>query len=657
MRGRLQEIKEDNYERPNQDWVCTSVAEGGPCPMGPLKSGRCPEAAACHPILEDDRWSCNRAESRGGPCEQGPSPDGACPKHYRCTPLSTHRKRRGRFVFGCLLFSIGALAVAFSSDWRNEFLAPGPLTVQHAQLVSRSEATNRCASCHAAGNQTVGEWLEYAIDPNLASPSQSELCMKCHREQIEESAALWAHNTDPNTLIHLHASTDVPPSHRVIDPTEEIGCSACHREHHGAQHDLTWMSNTACQSCHVEQYGSFATDHPEFDGWPNARRTRLVFDHNSHQSKHFVEKQQEFDCSKCHTTDETGEFQQTLGYEATCAECHDDALATSWNSGLAIFSLPMLDTEALADAGSNVGQWPEDATGEFDGALPSVAKLLLATDAKAARAMQELGADFDFFDVDPEDSEQVAAAADIVLATKLLYRELATDGQEAIRQRLARLLGRDVSQRELTLLTAHLSPENIAAINEQWLAESPTADESSSQDRAAARQKVSAGGWFRDELTFSIRYQPTGHADPFVTAWLDLLAEASAGTNAAIAQPLLRQEMSPTAPGQCGSCHSVDRLDTGAWVINWVPKQPSDRGRGFTFFNHGPHLTQAELADCSACHAIDQSTDTGVNYQHHSPRDFVDGFHPLTRTDCAQCHIPQAAGDSCLKCHRYHVGE
>jgi len=33
-----------------------------------------------------------------------------------------------------------------------------------------------------------------------------------------------------------------------------------------------------------------------------------------------------------------------------------------------------------------------------------------------------------------------------------------------------------------------------------------------------------AGVWSRDDATFSIRYLPAGHADPVLTAWLELVA-------------------------------------------------------------------------------------------------------------------------------------
>jgi len=80
VRESLQEFKGDTYERPNQPWLCGLADEGASCPTGPGRRGRCPGASACHPLLEGDRWVCNRSPARGGPCENGPSPDGSCSK-------------------------------------------------------------------------------------------------------------------------------------------------------------------------------------------------------------------------------------------------------------------------------------------------------------------------------------------------------------------------------------------------------------------------------------------------------------------------------------------------------------------------------------------------------------------------------------------------
>ncbi len=614
--------------------------------MGPGRRGRCPRASACHPVRAGDRWRCNRSTLRGGICEEGPSPEGECCEVYQCTPRRSLRSRRGRFVVGCTLTTLGALCVLFSSDWRNEVLVPGPLSMHHAQLLQRQGA-DRCASCHAAGNQSLVQWLGHAIDDDLAQPSQTQLCLECHAAQIPHPWATAAHNVDPAELLPSESAAVA----RQVDPHQVLACAACHREHHGATHDLAWMSDRACQACHKEQYKSFATDHPEFAHWPAKRRTRIAFDHAAHEAKHFPKEKKVFQCATCHLQGPEGAFQQTLGYDATCAACHDRDIASSWETGIALFSLPSLDIQALNAVGHQVGSWPEQASDEFDGALPTITKLLLLADPKGMAAMKTLGADFDFFDVDSDNPEQMQAAADAAGATQALFNDVLENGHAAVRRRIEDLLGRAISTHELGQLMAYLSPEILSGF-----LDTRRKDAGDEESRTAARQRVEGGGWFREDFTLSIRYRATEHADPWVTAWINVLAEASGGPKSALVQPLLKQALRPTAPGLCGQCHSLDRLPEGRLKVQWHPKQPSEGRSEFTRFSHRPHLVQSELSDCQFCHRMAVDSKVMTSYAEDAPLVFENGFEPITRKDCAECHTQQAAGDSCLQCHRYHLG-
>ena len=225
-----------------------------------------------------------------------------------------------------------------------------------------------------------------------------------------------------------------------------MACAACHREHHGAQADLTAIDNAACQSCHQQRYESFATDHPDFGNWPYERRTRIMFNHATHGEKHFAEKKQAFDCQKCHVADETGRVERLASYDVSCAGCHDEKIATSIARGVPMLALPTLDVAAFKKAGRDVGAWPAAATGDFDGRLPPMMKLLLAGDPKAAQAMIQLGPNFEFQDIDPDDTEQVAASADIAIGIQSLLADLSLRGPAAVRQRLSAALGRELTR-------------------------------------------------------------------------------------------------------------------------------------------------------------------------------------------------------------------
>ncbi len=664
MRNPLQEFQGDTYERPNQPWVCGLADEGATCSAGPGKGGQCPGASACHPVREGDRWICNQSPERGGPCENGPTPEGECCRVFQCTPLRSLRASRGRFVFGCFLVTLGGLCLMLSANWRNEALAPGPLSSHHAQLLERGVMTDRCAVCHAAGQQSVGQWMLHAVNNDLAQPSQTSLCMECHKSTLNAEKATWAHNMEPQVLL---TNSDTA-ARRRLDPTQELACSTCHQEHHGADHDLTRMTDNACQACHQQQYHSFATDHPEFASWPTSRRTRIAFDHGAHQLKYFPKENQQFDCAMCHSTGRDGRFQQTLSYEATCAKCHDSKIETSSSEGIAMFSLPMLDGDSLRDAQHDIGQWPKQALGDFDGALPPITKLLLAADPQTASALATLGVDFDFFDVEPDDPQQLQAAAELIWAMKRLLHEVTTQGQSALRLRVETLLGRKLTKQEFAALSARLSPDNLAAMNERWLtalpselasgqkASAPVGNLSApNRERSAEQTRIAAGGWLSDDTTLSVRYLPVGHADPWLTAWIDTLAEATTGLHAEVAKPLLKEMMNPTAAGQCGSCHSLDRLDSDQHVVHWFAKRVEDQPPSFTVFSHGPHLTQAQLSDCSGCHKINPLAKVMASYAEQSPHEYENGFQSITKTSCAECHTRAAAGDSCTQCHNYHV--
>ena len=643
----------DGYVRPNQAWQCGLADEGPPCPLGPDGHGRCPAAAACRPLREGDRWVCNRSPLRGGPCSEGPGPDGACAVVYRCTPVRSLRTKRGKFVVGVAVAALGAGCMALSGQWRNELLAPGPLSSHHAQLVAENPALG-CAKCHAAGSANVAGWRQHTTGEQPLEPSQTTLCLACHKKTIGADVGLAAHSMPLEALQQLAGVGDDPARRPNRDPGEPIACSACHREHQGTAHDLAAVSDQACQACHRQQFHSFADGHPDFGDWPYGGATRIAFNHASHQFNHHPTAKVDFTCSSCHVDDADGQRQLTLGFDAACADCHDKQITASMADGMPLVSLPTLDVDTLRAAGRDVDPWPAQAAGDFDGALPIPAKLLVAADPRGAAALAKLGSEFDFFDVDIDDPEQLAAAADVTVVFKELLADLSDRGQPAIVRRLERLLGRRLALAERESLVGGLSPDVIDAFAAQWFAAAaPIATES--EDREMQRQRVSAGGWIRDDVSFSLRRHGIGHADPWMRAWLDALAEAASGPHAVVAEALLESALKPTAVGQCGSCHTLRRDAAEKFTIQWRALRADDKSRHLTRFAHGPHLTDARLSDCKNCHEV-AAQPAAENAAAVTPT-FSDGdFAPLAKAACAQCHTAAAAGDSCTQCHHYHSG-
>jgi hypothetical protein len=549
--------------------------------------------------------------------------------------------------------------MALSGSWRNELIAPGPLSAHHAHLIGGGEQTPRCAQCHAAANASLSTWTGFsnnATSPGTAA-SQSTLCMACHDESLPRRWATAAHNIalgalrparDSDALSDGAVSLDVSSARR--DAGEPIACAACHREHQGRGHDLTAIGDAACQACHRDQYDSFAKGHPDFGLWPYKRRTRIVFDHSAHQLKHHPAEKRPFACGDCHEPDATGAWQLTRSYSESCAECHDKPLMLNLDDGVPLVSLPTLDRAAMADAGHHIGIWPDQADGDFDGAVPWPAKLLMSAQPQAAAALEKLGSTFDFYDVNPEDEAQLTAAAVIAHELRSLIDDLAARGQSALVERMAVVVDRALTSAEVEALAGKLSHDFARRFRETYFAEG-AADASADTPQEA---RLPGGGWIRDDATLSLRYQPTGHADPWLRAWLDVLAAAATGPRAEIAEPLLREALRPTALGQCGSCHSVERDAAGGLAIQWRPRQPASEYPGLTHFSHASHTLQTKLRDCTACHAI--AAHAAAPYATDDPRQFVADFAPLSKSSCVKCHTPNAAGDSCTQCHRYHGG-
>jgi hypothetical protein len=666
MREPGNDYSANQYERPNQPWVCGLADTGQSCPAGPSARGRCPAMAECAPLRNGDRWECNRSQLRGGPCDIGPSPEGGCGRVLKCRPTRSLRTVRGRFVRACAFLTVGAAIIGLSANWRDRAIAPGPLARQHAQLMERSGAAANCAACHAAAEQNVAGWMASLVVARGDRSSQSQLCMKCHAKTISTELALAAHNVPVDLLQRV---SDGGVRQAVATEGRSIACSACHREHHGTQVNLTAIDNVACQSCHRQRFESFATDHPDFGIWPYERRTRIAFNHASHRDKHFAEKKKSFDCSACHTEDATGKVQLTASYEATCATCHDEKISTRVARGVPMLSLPTMDVAALHAAGFEVGAWPKGATGDFDGRLPPVMKLLLAADPAAAVAMAKLGPDFDFQDVNPKDREQLGACAALATATRSLSAELAESADATIRTRLQKVLGRSISDSQVRTLVGGLSADTLRTAVDGWFAGTKLGTVVASATTVAnvnpATSKLKnertpivfapVGTWFRDEGSLSIRYRPSAHADPVLATWLTVLAETPDLNQRPVAAAMFKELSKPNSPGLCASCHSVERNAQNQLTINWRAYDRTAEPRGFTKFSHGPHLLLPPLADCTHCHTIDDKASSAIAYTDFDPARFVGDFAAMSKRQCAECHTAKAAGNACQKCHNYHV--
>lgn len=666
LRRLFESLAAGDYNRPNMPWVCGDVEGGCPCPTGPTVKGTCPKVSECTPVQQGGRWVCDRSAERGGPCETeplggGPSPEGICCQQHSCRPQRSTRRRRGRLAIGAAVFAAGAFMMFIGSSWRSNLLAPGKLSLAHAQLIGRDHWKNRCSACHPGGASAatlVGADLN--VDVAAAHSTQAALCVECHKNLIPPEHAFAAHGLPAEALPKkgridsqivqagfAAGIADMLP----LGPGDQVACSACHQEHQGTDHDLTAISDGRCQACHAEQYQSFAIDHPEFSLWPFQRRTRIAFDHASHAGKHFASKKESFDCATCHVDSPDGTSKVLAGYEQSCSRCHDEGIHTSTREGLAILSLPMMDDRAIRDSGAELGPWPESATGDFDGELPAISKLLLASQPDSAAVLKRLGADFSFFDLDPSSESDAQDAATIAAGVRKLLSDIQERGHQEILDRTQKLQsGKRNTNSELV---GGVPLELIANTRERWFGNARATPNSASAIEQASLQ--SAGGWFADDASLSLRYRPQGHSDPLLKAWIDLAVSLDDG-QADLREAVLRELASAKSTGTCTSCHSVEETPLGTLVVNWQALDPRLKPRQFTRFTHRPHLTQPELEDCSHCHKMSQQPPNSLAaYSSRKPSQFAGQFEPISKSACVECHQPKAAGGACTQCHNYHV--
>ncbi|MEZ6121278.1 MAG: hypothetical protein R3C28_32580 [Pirellulaceae bacterium] len=649
-RGRLQGEPQSQYDRPNQPWVCGHAAEGNPCPLGPNGRGVCRVPDDCSPVLVNERWTCNRSAILGGTCDQGPTPEGkCCCRREPCQPKRTLRSQRRRFIFGCFALTLGVLCIITSTQMRTTALAPGPLSANHAQLLNGAKSEEKCAACHQAGTVHFVDWMvDTVTNGGHLNESQHQRCLKCHDKSIPTEFALRPHSVAPSELdilTRLAASDSKKNPFQKVSTNQshnisELACAQCHKEHHGAHHNLAALTDKQCQTCHLKSFDSFADDHPQFRNWPYRHGNRLRFDHMTHAGKHFSKEDKEFRCNDCHTVSESGAMLLVDGY-SQCHSCHGSKIESSLASGVVFFGYPTIESSLVSQA-SAPKQWPKDAQFDFDGEVSDFMKLLLASDPAAHFMLRKFGPGYSLTDVDPDDPQDVETAKRLVSAMQAFSNELALQGSQAIQNRL-RQLSATVNEQTIQAFSGSLDGQRWDQIRQRWFGGQPAENH-----RASPTSR-----WSANDTAFQLLYSAEGHGDPVLQAWYEILMRTTESADAdvrSLSQYLFEQWSSPTAPGQCASCHDVRHKEI---VWHNAKSNRTEFSKSFTRFNHQQHLIQPQLRDCRYCHQLDRSarpTSAEVSSDRHSS-----GFVFISKTQCSDCHTKQAASSSCTTCHRYHV--
>lgn len=506
---------------------------------------------------------------------------------------------------------------------------------------------------------------------------------------------------------------------------DALDCALCHREHHGPDFDLSVLTDAQCQSCHANAFTSFAGSHPDFEAVPVSRPSRITFDHVSHAAEHFPKSPpaggesgvpvegRAFDCRDCHrqtSTDGDG-ITMTLPYETACAACHDETLRVQTAIGPELLTLPTLPTPVTTELArdsaskSESASWPVAATGFADGRFPPLTRLLMSLpiDAPSWRSLT---------DVSRVDWDDPVARQQVILAAKQLRSltiGLARDGQAGLSRRFGDAgVNPDVADR----LAASLPPQLIRDAVMDWFDETvPLASDAASQSglsgaddllppdvspgdgalidfsgqppaaqetdwRLSVRQRFDPavtqhlGGWTRDDVTFSLRYRGTGHADVVLRSIIELASDLPGG------HPLRVDLLADPAATSCLRCHAGAANRPAADedpLARWRAPRKREITDAMTHFSHSPHLNIRELQDCRACHRVrptgsggDDANESlarvgtmlGIIHDVHADAGSTTDrseFLPLGKSTCVGCHNAATRQDHCTQCHRYHV--
>lgn len=162
---------------------------------------------------------------------------------------------------------------------------------------------------------------------------------------------------------------------------------------------------------------------------------------------------------------------------------------------------------------------------------------------------------------------------------------------------------------------------------------------------------VAAGSWYKDE--YVLRYRPTRHGDSLLKSWLDLSAGAGSKQAVKVFDELSRQE----APGVCAKCHGIEHGDDGHLFVNWTAAKSEVNAKGFTKFSHVAYFSLLGESGCKTYHQLSADNDYDASFDNLDPHTFTSNFSDLEVEVCAECHNSSKAGEQCLSCHNYHVGD
>jgi Zn finger protein HypA/HybF involved in hydrogenase expression len=699
----------NHYRLPRQPFKCGNSPTGEPCPFGPVR-GRCSQSKSdsnskdCRPLRTLIWWSRSIQVSAtllaliavslawsnlGGKQSLAPGP---LSRAHAQLLVAAHHNNDGE---------LGILA-----ESRCASCHPGG----HAATVGAMQS-DLCLKCHiqempdavhgsphdlhgksleelvANGDRlsTKSNWTKLVNRSPIAWQNQSLECSQCHRE-------------------HQGAT------HDLNEMTSER-CQACHRN---AFHSFS--------SDHPEfkDYPYGRTKSVEFD---HVKHRDLHF---SKKSAAFDCKTCHVQSGQVGVV---GQVFRSVAFEQACASCHTEPIKSATQDGLIVLQIPSINLKEMKGFGEEILNWPMQASLLTDGAIPPIMRMLIESEPGGIALLGELPASGRLVELDTTDSRSRATLVKLSVMTKQLMQKLANEGQPGFRSAVENLLStsgpltstlpsesKATPNSWLDRFASGIPPDLFRAAWNEWFeagvvapaigqtvahasstfpsTRSPRGDDdlllgnddnllsndpnslvtpsaigNSKSERfkdSRSWDQLAFGGWMIDRQRMAIVYVPNGHADPWLSRWIEL-EEQRQGT---------LPEHKIALAHQCRQCHSLSSLNQSNSPVSksnrsvsfreanqskfrlqmlsgehenacWKSEKRAANLRQITKFDHTPHLTLPRLSDCRTCHQLNANSSPVF----HQPE-----FAPMKKSQCTDCHQKNAAGESCTQCHDYHVG-
>ncbi len=657
--------------RPNSQWICGFQELGVPCSQGPTANGKCAHTILNRSVASDATnqiaspcSSCTR-ECENRNCElpahsSSATQDSSVCEHTQfgpCTPVRAAWSWRQSLTLNIAILTGGLLLLFMTLPQREAIFVPGVLSSKHAQILENKVVSERCSLCHPNA---------HAVNDTGNVVTQDELCSRCHSGHFPNLNLRSPHDLTRQELRQLTLKTTTQHDgfenirdfereqsiarlidHRSNSPSDNTHkvqsipskstagmvthCASCHVEHHGRESDLQAISDQRCQACHVEQFESFVSGHPEFTNYPPIQPRRIAFNHQTHHDKHFAKQNETFECTTCHVDAQqrgsVGSVFRTLSFEASCARCHDKSIQAATIDAWVMLQLPSISSQNPQHVESELSDWPASAQFGYEGSVPLPMRILLmsSTDARLRTTLAQLPKSGELTKLPEFEVVGPDAVRNVAVATRQLINEIASGGQAAWRARLEKVaveaVSRPLSQREHTLideLCAGLPPDIFRLMQSSWFGNSSAL---TAQPRTPSLRFISlAHNIDSDLLDSQSQAQSTSSAEA------DALLLGSTSDDLLLGVDALK-----ATPPKLARFRGAVHVQQGGWYLDHETSSLRYMPRGHA----DPTLAAwAEFANLLATNRRNELSDVGaVDIQSHGS---LAGTVP---GGCVQCHL------------------